>query len=173
MKLAALALLGAFCWTFAEYVLHRFAGHGGRGRHALSREHLAHHARPEYFSPAWKKLLMVVPVLGALFGALTPLASPAAAGALTAGFDAGWLAYEALHRALHVWPPRHAYGRWARRHHFAHHFQQPKANHGVTTPLWDVVFRTHQPVAVVRVPRKLAPQLPWLERVTTGEFVVV
>jgi hypothetical protein len=34
------------------------------------------------------------------------------------------------------------------------------ANHGVSTPVWDHVFGTHQSPERVRVPRRLA--LPWL-----------
>lgn len=33
-------------------------------------------------------------------------------------------------------------------------------NHGVTSPLWDMVFRTHEKVDVVKVPRRHVP--PWL-----------
>jgi hypothetical protein len=35
-------------------------------------------------------------------------------------------------------------------------------NHGVTSPLWDIVFRTYERPVVVRVPRRHAPKLPWL-----------
>ena len=52
------------------------------------------------------------------------------------------------------------YGRWARRHHFHHHFVDPKTNHGVTTPLWDLVFRTYRTPEVIPVPAKLC--MRWL-----------
>ena len=57
-------------------------------------------------------------------------------------------------------PHRHQLRRLQRcqvQHHLHHHFRNPKANHGVTSPVWDHVFRTADPVEVVRVPRKLAP----------------
>ena len=47
-----------------------------------------------------------------------------------------------------------------RRHHFHHHFHNPKRNHGVTSPLWDLLFRTYERPAVVRVPMKHA--MGWL-----------
>jgi len=52
------------------------------------------------------------------------------------------------------------YGRWARRHHFYHHFHDPKVNHGVTSPIWDIVFGTYHKPDVIRVPEKL--KMVWL-----------
>ena len=56
---------------------------------------------------------------------------------------------------------RGAYGRWARRHHLHHHFASPKKNHGVTSPLWDWVFRTY---AAPRPQLKIPPKqvMAWL-----------
>ena len=56
--------------------------------------------------------------------------------------------------------PRSWYARWARRHHFSHHFTDARYNHGVTTPLWDLVFRTYRAPDKIHVPRKLA--MDWL-----------
>ncbi len=36
------------------------------------------------------------------------------------------------------------------------------ANHGVSIPLWDVVFRTREDPGVIAVPRRLAVGLGWL-----------
>jgi 4-hydroxysphinganine ceramide fatty acyl 2-hydroxylase len=48
-----------------------------------------------------------------------------------------------------------------RRHHFHHHFGHPTANHGVTSPIWDMVFGTYERVdGPLRVPRRLA--MVWL-----------
>lgn len=75
--------------------------------------------------------------------------------------------YELLHRREHTWAGFGAYGRWARRHHFAHHYSDARFNHGVTSPLWDLVFRTYRPVQIIRVPRKFV--MPWLKDPQTGE----
>ena len=45
-------------------------------------------------------------------------------------------------------------------HHFHHHFGHPMSNHGVTHPLFDIVFRTLERPDKVRVPRRLA--MVWL-----------
>lgn len=74
--------------------------------------------------------------------------------------------YEALHRIEHVTAGIGPYGRWARRHHFHHHFVDGKTNHGVTTPLWDLVFGTYRRPGVIDVPPKLC--MRWLLDPTTG-----
>jgi hypothetical protein len=56
--------------------------------------------------------------------------------------------------------PKSAYGRWARRHHFSHHFVDARYNHGVTTPIWDMVFGTYRRPVPIKVPAKLT--MSWL-----------
>lgn len=160
---------GLLAWTFLEYVLHDFVGHRPKGRNQASKEHLLHHARTDYFTSWPKKMALAVPVLGSTLALGTWLLGPVVGVSFTAGIAAGWVAYEQVHRSLHVRAPRGRYGRWARRHHFHHHFSNPRRNHGVTTPLWDWVFGTLDRPSVVRVPRKHAPRLPWLLQEGTGQ----
>ncbi len=152
---------GVFAWTFIEYLMHRFGGHQKRLGKQVMREHLQHHATPDYFTSFAKKLALAVPVLGtlALIGYL--LLGPAGL-ALALGTSFGWVFYEQLHRATHVRGPRNRYGEWARLHHLHHHFHSPKANHGVTTPLWDLVFGTLERPERVTVPRRHVRCFAWL-----------
>jgi sterol desaturase/sphingolipid hydroxylase (fatty acid hydroxylase superfamily) len=154
-------LLGVLAWTFAEYALHNWVGHGRRGRGEFSREHLAHHTDGTYFTATSQKvamavriLLVVVPI-GLLVAGVLPGLS------FSVGFVATWIGYEVLHRRLHTHPPRGRYGRWARRHHFAHHFSSAKVNHGVTSPLWDLVFRTYRRPGRIHVPEREAMSWLW------------
>lgn len=168
-------VLGALGWTLAEYVLHRFDGHGMKGRTAFSREHLAHHKDPSYFAPWALKWMLAVPVVGGLSLVLVPLLGVVGITAAV-GFTAGWLGYEWLHRRLHTHGPLNGYGAWARRHHFHHHFNDARTNHGVTSPVWDWLFGTLAETDVVRVPRRLAPV--WLmtadelDPAYSGEYVL-
>lgn len=155
-------LLGVFTWTLLEYLIHRFVFHGDLLGRAVASDHLQHHARFDWFAPFWKKSLtaaaVVLPLAAVGVAAVGP---PGAAWAV--GVVGAWLAYEALHRRIHVAAPIGAYGRWARRHHLAHHFASPRKNHGVSSPLWDVVFGTlAAPVGELRVPGIHAGKLPWL-----------
>ena len=161
------AVMGAILWTFAEYVIHRFDGHGMKGKTPFSREHLAHHADPSYFASSWKKLgvatlvgLGLSTATGTLFGWSFGLG-------FTTGFLVMYGAYEVVHRRIHTHAPLNAYGRWARRHHLLHHHGNPRLNHGVTSPFWDWVFGTLQVAdGVVGVPVRRAPS--WLRDPATG-----
>jgi len=155
------ASAGVLSWSFAEYALHHWVGHLGRGKQALSREHLRHHAKKDYFSPVLKKALLALPVLLGLGLAASWLVGAGLGCVYTLGFGLAWLGYETLHYRLHTVPPRHALSRFWRRHHFSHHFQNPWKNHGVSSPLWDWVFGTWQPVeSPLQVPRSHA--MDWL-----------
>jgi Fatty acid hydroxylase superfamily len=153
--LAQLALVGAgwFAWTLGEYVLHRFAMHELRGRGYPSKEHLLHHASNETRLTSWILSWIGIALTGALMGwVLAPV--------FGLGWVVGYTYYELQHHWAHRRAPRNAYQRFLRKHHFHHHFGHPMANQGVTVPVWDWVFGTYEPVATVRVPRRMA--MPWL-----------
>lgn len=166
------AALGAVAWSASEYAIHRFVGHGPKraeptgvlGRISLrglayefNREHLAHHTDPTYFAPTSRKLLAAGVAISSVTAALAPIVGARRAGAFALGFTAAYGAYELLHRRIHTHPATGPYGRWARRHHLAHHYRTPRENHGVTSAVWDRVFRTRLPVEQLRVPRRSAP----------------
>lgn len=156
---AAVFGLGALTWTALEYLIHRFAGHVWTNN-PFGWEHQLHHRDPRYFAPAVKKLGMAVVVLGAITLLGTPMLGAGLALAYSGGIVAAWLTYEWFHRQLHVSAPRSRFGRWARRHHLAHHFRDPRFNFGVTSAVWDRVAGTLRPCERVRIPRSQAPD--WL-----------
>ncbi|WP_334143132.1 sterol desaturase family protein [Rhabdothermincola sp.] len=154
---------GAFLWTLAEYLLHRFAMHHLHGKGIMSREHLEHHVHSSWHFDrthlmSWAGMLTVgflgwMP-LGWLVG------GPRVGIAVAVGWACGYFFYEYQHAVAHLRAPTGPYGAWVRRHHFHHHFGHPMANHGVTIPLWDKLFGTLERPETVRVPRRLA--LPWM-----------
>jgi sterol desaturase/sphingolipid hydroxylase (fatty acid hydroxylase superfamily) len=146
---------GAFGWTLTEYTLHRFVFHNPRAKASLAVEHRKHHRIEGYFTPASEKAVAAVVVIGGLVATGFLLGAPGFAFAL--GFTLAYLGYELLHRRLHVAPPPNRIGRALRRHHLHHHFRNPSSNHGVTTTLWDHVFRTYEPSPQVAIPRPRAP----------------
>lgn len=155
------AALGAAGWTLAEYLMHRYVGHEAKGKNSFSRKHLRHHAEVDWFAATWEKAVTAVVVVVPL--SLVGAWLLGAAGiAFAVGFTGMYVAYEVLHRLIHVRAPTTAYGRWACRHHLHHHFKSPRMNHGVTTPLWDHVFGTYEAVAQVRIPPKHRHRITWL-----------
>ena len=160
--------LGALTWSFLEYCIHRWMGHDKRLRgNPFGQEHTRHHSQGDYFAPAHKKALAAVLALALTLPPSVFAAGWLLGGAFSAGLVVFYLYYEVLHRREHTHAGIGAYGRWARRHHFYHHFVDPSCNHGVTSPLWDMVFGTYRTPEMIPVPRKL--QMRWLANPETGE----
>lgn len=144
-------LIGLFVWTLAEYVLHRFLFHF-HPRNAWQERvsflfHGVHHAQPM----SKTRLVMPPPVsipLALLFYGLFWLVVAQLLGAaqwvapLFAGFIIGYLCYDLTHYALHHFPAKRGYFKMVRLHHIRHHGQNPNLRYGVSSPLWDYVFRT-------------------------------
>lgn len=164
----AAALLGVLTWTFLEYVIHRWMGHDRRfHKTPFGREHVRHHIEGNYFAPTWKKLIIAAVLTAILIVPATLLVGAAPGIAYVAGLMIFYGVYEVNHRREHTHAGVGPYGRWARRHHFHHHFVDGKSNHGVTTPLWDVVFGTYQKVGTIKVPQQLC--MTWLRDPLTDD----
>lgn len=165
---------GAFTWTLAEYLLHRFLGHSGSTTNAFAKEHLEHHRHKVWFSHWGTKLRLAALIVGGMSAVLVPALGAPVGGSFVGGFVGLYLGYEALHRDLHVRAPRNAIGRFLRRHHMLHHHMDPRRNHGVTSPLWDLVFGTFTPSPQVRIGAAKTP--PWLDTATDpvllGDYVI-
>jgi sterol desaturase/sphingolipid hydroxylase (fatty acid hydroxylase superfamily) len=144
--------LGLLLWSLLEYGLHRFVFHihfnvgNPRLREVLNASHLSHHAAPR--DPG---KLLVDPLYGfaistILFGLLFLVFGDAArtVGTLV-GIWAGFLYYEVVHYRVHMAASASGLLAWQRRAHFYHHFSNRDRCFGVTTPLWDYVFRTELP----------------------------
>ncbi|HNY55312.1 MAG TPA: sterol desaturase family protein, partial [Chitinophagales bacterium] len=82
------------------------------------------------------------------------------AAAFVVGFVGMYSLYEITHYRYHASKPLVKPFIILRKHHFYHHFHNPKMNHGVTTRFWDRVFGTFHRVEVVRVPKQMS--MRWL-----------
>lgn len=163
---ALAALAGVLSWSFLEYVIHRWLGHRFK-KNPFGAEHVRHHIEGNYFAPTWKKAIVTVLATAVVGAPAVSLLGPARGAAYVAGFVGFYLCYEVLHRLEHVHGGFGPYGRWARRHHFTHHFVDARFNHGVTSPLWDFVFGTYKKPGRITVPAKL--QMQWLVDPSTRE----
>jgi cyclopropane-fatty-acyl-phospholipid synthase len=130
---------GLAAWSLIEYVFHRFLLHG---MSPFREWHALHHARPtaRIASPTVFSASLIAGLV-ALPAWLTSGGWPACA--LTLGVTIGYYAYAISHHASHHW---RATGPGAaarkRRHARHHHAGAAPRCFGVTTGLWDVVFRT-------------------------------
>ena len=59
-----------------------------------------------------------------------------------AGFVVGYLFYDGTHYSVHHFVPTTRWGKFLRRHHMTHHYADHDGGFGVSSPLWDLVFRT-------------------------------
>jgi len=162
MDIATGFVAGILSWTLVEYAIHYWLGHLPKGRILISSEHLKHHRDILYFTPLPMKIRGAVPVLAALGAAATWLTGWQIAVGYVAAVALGWTVYEVLHQSIHVKGPSTGYARWAARHHLHHHLVAPRTNHGVTTPIWDWIFRTYQRPVAIPVRRRDLRQIPWL-----------
>lgn len=166
-RMACFFLMGAFTWSFLEYVIHRWLGHDRRFKKGIfAKEHIRHHIEGDYFAPSWKKALFGLSIAAVAAPIAALLLGPGPGLGYVAGLLLFYAAYEVLHRREHTSAGIGPYARWARRHHFHHHFENGKVNHGVTSPLWDIVFGTYERPQVIHVPRRLC--MSWLRDPETG-----
>jgi len=155
------AVAGVFLWSIMEYTLHRFLGHDRRTMpNFFSVEHSRHHREGNYFAPAIKKAGAALVVTLAVLPLAVLVAGWVPGAVFTAAFVTMYATYEFIHRRAHTHPGIGPYGRFVRRHHFHHHFGNPRSNHGVTSPVWDLVFGTFEKSDKIRVPARMA--MSWL-----------
>ncbi|MCB0827607.1 MAG: sterol desaturase family protein [Solirubrobacterales bacterium] len=146
LAMVGLTVAGMAIWTFSEYWLHRLLFHwqpkfkGGDKINFII--HGVHHDHPNdpmrlVMPPAASLPLAVI-----FFGAfMLVFGSPAGYPAF-AGFLVGYLIYDYTHYYVHHFAPKSSMGKKVREHHMRHHFQDHHYGYGVSSPVWDYVFRT-------------------------------
>ena len=139
--------VGILIWTLVEYTMHRWIFHyepkskWGKQLHFML--HGVHHDYPNDASRLVMPPAVSIPlafifygIFLVLFGRFTP--------PIFAGLLIGYLFYDTLHYATHHFPMRS--GIWLRlkKHHLRHHYQDDHVGFGVSSPLWDYIFRTQE-----------------------------
>ncbi len=135
---------GTMFWSLFEYLMHRYVFHmivsSERGKKFVYTLHGVHHEYPRdrerLFMPPLPSLL-----IASLIFAVMHLLMGWAALAFFPGFLFGYLMYGSMHYAIHSFaPPSWLKALW--RNHHLHHYKSPDKGFGVSSVLWDVVFRT-------------------------------
>ncbi len=131
--------VGYGTWTLTEYLVHRYLLHGlqpFRSWHAL------HHRLQTdlIYAPT---ALTATAITGLVFLPAWLLGGMTRACAFTLGFLIGYLVYSITHHAVHHWRCDGAWLKHRKRWHSLHHRpSQVPGRYGVTTALWDHVFRS-------------------------------
>jgi sterol desaturase/sphingolipid hydroxylase (fatty acid hydroxylase superfamily) len=143
---------GLFIWTILEYGLHRFVFHTNaairspRVRTLVRGTHSEHHAAPRDIDKLLVKTPFALGTSAVLLGLISAVTSSLSmAAGIMSGVWAGFLVYEAVHYCVHLNVLRGGVLKRLRRRHLFHHGTNAGRCFGVTTRLWDCVFRTDFP----------------------------
>ena len=139
---------GILFWSFFEYLMHRYLFHmvadSPRARKIIYTMHGVHHEYPRdkerLFMPPVPSLIVSVIIFSFMYYLMGWYAL-----SFFPGFLFGYIAYGSMHFAIHAYaPPKLLKALW--RNHHLHHYKAPEKGFGVSSVLWDIVFKT--------VPRK-------------------
>jgi sterol desaturase/sphingolipid hydroxylase (fatty acid hydroxylase superfamily) len=143
---ALLFLTGVLMWTLLEYVLHRWVFHWqkdtsvGRRIHFLL--HGVHHDYPTDKDRLVMPLGFSIPLGIIIYGLFYYFVGQIYGEPCFAGMVIGYLGYDGTHYAVHHFKQSTRIGRFVKKHHMLHHHVDNEGGFGVSTPLWDLVFRT-------------------------------
>ncbi len=144
-------LLGIFVLTLTEYLMHRFVFHYHPQSPAAQKIffmfHGVHHAQPQcktrlVMPPAASIPMAAIFIIGFYLVVGLLLGLPHWVGPLISGFTVGYVAYDMIHYATHHLPMHGRVMKFLKRYHMLHHFKTPDMRYGVSSPLWDLVFKT-------------------------------
>ena len=147
-SVAKLYASGALSWSFIEYLLHRWVFHLPPSENETLKEiqfmmHGYHHEFPNdpgrLVAPpvlAWPIAGGLAVVFRALFGQRWR--------ALYGGLIGGYLIYDWVHYYTHHGKPTSRAAKFMRRFHIEHHYKHSTSQFGLSSPLWDVFFRTFE-----------------------------
>ena len=151
-----LLLGGILFFTFLEYIFHRFVYHSGEDY--MNDENWQYKAHGVHHDYPTKKDLLAMPIpLAILLSAIFFGIFYAIMGMNTfffwPGFFIGYAGYLYVHYIVHTRraPDNVFKVLWI--HHHLHHYVFDDKAYGVSSPLWDIIFRT-MPPKNQRIPRQ-------------------
>ena len=138
-------VVGFLFFTLVEYLVHRYAFHIKTDTPAKEKFQYTFHG-VHHDHPRDKSRLAMPPVASVTLATIIFIAYKLVFGyyglPFTAGFLAGYATYLCVHYGVHAFKPPKNFLRILWVHHAIHHYQQPNAAYGVSSPLWDHIFRT-------------------------------
>ncbi len=143
---AGLYICGLFVWSLVEYVLHRYVFHtelpGELGRRIHFVIHGVHHDYPNDSH----RLVMVpslsIPLAVFFYSLFWIFLGSKFVAPVFAGLVTGYLIYDMTHYAIHHYGAKNKYWLKLKLNHMKHHYQQPHRGYGVSSTLWDIIFKS-------------------------------
>jgi len=145
LSLLWLFILGTLAFTLLEYIVHKHLFHMlTNTKFRENMQYKLHGIHHDY--PKDKDRLAMPPILSATlalaFFLLFKLVMGDFAYGFLPGFLFGYTGYLFVHYIVHAWQPPNNIFKELWIHHGIHHYKDHERAYGVSSPLWDVVFRT-------------------------------
>lgn len=141
----SLFLVGLLFFTLIEYVMHRFIFHmeptTQMKKDITHKFHGVHHHHPKDKSRLAMPPIISV-ILASSFFFLFKFIMNDYSYAFTAGFLTGYALYLGVHYMIHAMHPPKNFLKVLWIHHSIHHYRDDTKAFGVSSPLWDFIFRT-------------------------------
>ncbi|SFW39601.1 Fatty acid hydroxylase superfamily protein [Sinomicrobium oceani] len=136
---------GMLFFTLIEYIMHRYFYHmpatTEKRKKIAYTMHGVHHDYPKD-----KSRLAMPPLLSLIIATVFFILYRAVMGDYAFGFLAGFLmgynAYLGVHYSVHAFKVPNNFLKVLWFHHSIHHYREPDRAFGVSSPLWDHIFRT-------------------------------
>jgi sterol desaturase/sphingolipid hydroxylase (fatty acid hydroxylase superfamily) len=137
---------GVVTWSFAEYIIHRWVFHTELPGEIGKRIHFVAHGVHHDYPHDSKRLVMVpsisLPLAFVFYFVFYYAAGEHYMAPLFAGFVVGYLFYDTTHYAIHHYNFKSKFWLSIKQHHMLHHYQDSHKGYGVSSSVWDHVFRT-------------------------------
>lgn len=147
LKYLNFLIFGVIVWSATEYLLHRFVFHFEPKAIWGKRLHFIFHGVHHDYPKDAKRLVMPpsasIPLailfyflFSSIFNNSLKLYS------FFSGFILGYLIYDMMHYAIHHHNFKNPLFKKIKQHHILHHYADPSKGYGVSSALWDFVFRS-------------------------------
>lgn len=137
---------GLLIWTITEYFLHRFIFHYHPTSEFGKQLHFIFHGVHHDYPKDKKRLVMPpsasIPLATAFYFLFSLVLQSSFLFAFFAGFLLGYLIYDMLHYAMHHHNFKNPILKKIKQHHMMHHYQDGSKGFGVSSSLWDELFRS-------------------------------
>jgi len=137
---------GLFVWTFIEYILHRFVFHFVPKQKWALRLHFIFHGVHHDYPNDLKRLVLPpsasIPLATGFYFLFNWLLPATYVYAFFPAFIIGYLVYDMTHYAIHHFNFKSGLWKKIKQHHMLHHYQDPTRGYGVSSSLWDNIFRS-------------------------------
>lgn len=138
---------GMAFWSLTEYLLHRFIFHFPAKSNFGKKIHFIFHGVHHDYPSDSRRLVMPpsvsIPLAIIFYFLFLVIFGQSLMLPFFAGFILGYLFYDLTHYAIHHFNMHSNIWLAIKNHHMLHHYQDEYKGYGVSTPFWDIIFRTN------------------------------